>query len=497
MLKTKLLFFIIFFALIEIFAQAPGSYYNPKDDQYRILGLKRAKESFESARAEYDRAKKLFEKGMISIKEYERNKSTFSDSEVNYHQALLAVLFEQQFISVIEAVKYQTPDGKKRVKIKLANTSQGGAEFKKLINIDDELFKSLQPETANNIYVSLLNENNAIISQPYETKIDQIRYGKPVTIEFVLLQDVDAVTVNLIYGSGSQRAPKIYLQKDASVNRVIFQSEQFSQEVELGKTATYALTLELFSGVENTFKLEVVNLPSKINHYFVDPANGARLSHFKFNQSTQTRKAGLQVFLPDRPDDDVKLDQPLSFFVLAIPYEKSGELNINPEKIYTEEEIERLNIGYLKLELVPKGTGQLIVKAPQLYYSIDADEKIEVPVEFYNDGSRRLDNIEFQVDLPINWQKSINPQIIKSLNIREEKRAMFSFTPPADVPPGKYEIRIKTTSLSDERLVRAEDKIITVEIKEQTSLIGTLILILLIGGIIVGVVVFGIKLTRK
>ena len=38
------------------------------------------------------------------------------------------------------------------------------------------------------------------------------------------------------------------------------QSQQFSQEAELGKTATYDLNLELYSGTTNTFSLEVLNL---------------------------------------------------------------------------------------------------------------------------------------------------------------------------------------------------------------------------------------------
>lgn len=493
----KLLLIMILLFVAELTAQGSGSYYNPKDDQFRILGLKRAKEAYESVKTEYERNKQLLSKGLISQKDFERVKNTFADTEVNYHQALLAVLFEKQYISVVEAIKYQAADGKKHVKLKIANTSQGGAEFQKLINIDDELFRSLQPETANNIYISLLNDNNAIISQPYEIKIDQLKYGKPVTVDFILLQDLDAVTVNLIYGSGSQRAPKIYLQKDASVNKVVFQSEQFSQEVELGKEATYDLTLELFSGNENTFKLETVNLPKVINSYFSNPATGARLSQYKFTQDSQTKKAALKIYLPDRPDETLKLDKGIEFYAIAIPYDRIGEVKIQKDKIYTLKEIEEMNLGYLKLELVTKGKGELVVKAAQLFYSIYSGEDIKFPLQIYNEGSRNLSNIEFTVELPFNWQRKIQPEVMKSLNIREEKNVEFEIYPPDDIAPGKYEVRIKTTSLSDNQVIRTDDKIITIEIKEETSLVGTLILIMIIASIIVGIVVFGIKLTRK
>ena len=493
----KFILLLMLLGLSQSFAQNPGSYYNPKDDKYRLLGLKRAKEQFEAAKAEYERNQTMFEKQFISMKELERVKSAYSDAEVNYQQALLAVLFEQQYVSVVEAVKYQTKDGKKHVRLKLANTSGGGEEFKKLLNIDDKLFRSLQPETINDVYVSLLNETNAIISQPYESKIEELDYGKPRTIDFVLLQDLDAVTVNIIYGSGIQRAPKIFLQKDQSANRVLFQSDQFSQEVDLGGSASFSMYLELFSGSSNTYKLEIVNLPQQINNYFVDQVTQAKLSQFKFTESSQTKKANLQVYLPDRPTGDVQIDKPISFFVVAVPYERSKEVEFRQDKIYTKEEIEKLDLGYLKLEITPRGKGELKVNANQLYFTSLPGEKIEVPLEILNEGSRRLDNIEFELDLPINWTKEIKPQIIESLDIRKDKRVVITFTPPDDVPVGKYDIRLRTTCISDEKLVKAEDKTITIEVKQSENIFGTILLVLLIIGLVSVIVVFGIKLSRK
>ena len=493
----KFILLLMLLGLSQSFAQNPGSYYNPKDDKYRLLGLKRAKEQFEAAKAEFERNQAMFNKQFISMKELERVKSAYSDAEVNYQQALLAVLFEQQYVSVVEAVKYQTKDGKKHVRLKLANTSGGGEEFKKLLNIDDKLFRSLQPETINDVYVSLLNENNAIISQPYEAKIEELDYGKPRTVDFVLLQDLDAVTVNIIYGSGTQRAPKIFLQKDQSANRVLFQSDQFSQEVDLGGSASFSMYLELFSGSSNTYKLEIVNLPQQINNYFVDQVTQAKLSQFKFTESSQTKKANLQVYLPDRPTGDVQIDKPISFFVVAVPYERMKEVEFRQGKIYTKEEIEKLDLGYLKLEITPRGKGELKVNANQLYFTSLPGDKIEVPLEILNEGSRRLDNIEFELDLPINWTKEIKPQIIESLDIRKDKRVVITFTPPDDVPVGKYDIRLRTTCISDEKLVKAEDKTITIEVKQSENIFGTILLVLLIIGLVSVIVVFGIKLSRK
>lgn len=478
-------------------AAQSGSYFNQRDDTYRLLGLKRAKDVYEVARAEYDRQKALFDKHLINQAEMDRARSAFSDAEVNFQQSLLAVLFEQQYISVASAVKYHAAEGSRHVRLTLANTSGGSAEFQKLLNIDDKLFRTLQPDVVTNVYVSLFNDQNAVISQPYEAKIAELRYGEPQTIDFALLQDLDAVTVAIIYGNGAQRSMKIFLQKDVSVNKVAIQSEQFSQEVELGKTALFDLTLELFSGAGNTFGLEVVNLPPEISRFFKDPANSARLSQVRFSESTRSKKAALEVALPDRPTGPVIIDRPISFYVLAVPADKGGKSLAPAEKIWTEAELDQLGVGYTKLELLPRGQGKLLVQSPQLYHAITEGDTVMLAIDLINEGSRRLDNVELRVDLPLNWTKRIEPATVPALDIGGETQVRLTFLPPADVAVGKYDIRVRSTATSSGQPVTGEDKTVTVEIKAGANVFGTTLLVLLIVGLVGAVVALGIKLTRR
>ncbi len=494
MKNSLLIFALLASVIIQLAAQVN---YNQRDDKYRLLGLKRAKEAYESARNDYDRFKELFAKGLISQSELDRNRSIYSDAEVNYQQSLLAVLFETQYVSVARAVKYKTANGDKHVKLRVANTSGGGGEFQKLLNVDDKLFRSLQPEVINNIYLSLSNDQGAIISQPYEAKIEQLAYGKPKEIDFALLQDVDAVTVNMIYANGTSRSMKIFLQKDASANRVLVQSEQFSQEVELGTSASFDLTLELFSGTSNTFTLEVVNLPEQINRFFKDAGGQARLSQFRFTESTSSRKAALEVSLPDRPTKEVLMDAPIPFFVLVLPREQIASIRKHSASAWTQEEIEKLGIGFAKLELVPRGKGRLLVRAPQLFHSITPDGSAAMSIEIVNEGSRRLDNIAVTVDAPLNWTKIVTPAVIPSLNIGEEKQVQLAFSPPAGVSVGKYEMRVQTSALSDNQPINAEDKSVTIEVQAEANFWGTAFLILLILALVGGLVWFGIRLSKR
>ena len=474
-----------------------GTFFNQRDDTYPLLGLKRAKEAYETSRLEYDRQSDLYQKRLISRQDYDRATSNLADAEVNYQQSLLVVLFEQQYVVISSAVKYQSSGNRKRVRLTLENSTGGTAEFQKLIGIEDDLFRSLQPDVVNNLYVSLVNDDNAIISEPYEQKIDRLLAGEPVTLDYGLLQDLDAVTVSILYGDGTQQSRKIFLQKDASVNIAAIEAEQFSQEVELGGTTDYAMTLELFSGVSNTFKLEVVGLPTEINRYFLDPASNNRLSQFQFAEGVNTRDAALRVFLPERPTANVNMDEAMAFYALAIPRERLDEFGDLRNRTMTPSEIAALNVGFVRLELVSRGIGEILVRAPQLFHTIKPDETVEVNIEIVNEGTRRLDNVRIESDLPLNWTDVISPAIVEALDINEERRIGLAFTPPADVSPGRYEIRIRTTSLSDDQPIEGEDKSITIQVEQEPNVLGTLLLILVILGLVIGIVVFGIKLSRR
>lgn len=491
---------IILIALLTLVANLPaqvGSPFNQRDDQYRVLGLKRAKEIFEVARAELERQQKLFDKHLVTRSDLDRSRSIFADAEVNYQQSLLAVLFEKQYVSVAKALKYQTDSDARHVRLTLVNTSGGTAEFRKLINIDDALFRSLQPDVVNNVYVSLLNNDGAIISDPYEAKIDRLVYGIPGELDFTLLQDVDVVTVSITYSNGAQRSMKIFLQKDSSVNRVVVQSEQFSQEVELGAKANFGLSLELFSGSSNTFSLQVVGLPRQIGRVFKDRSGNARLSQVKFAESSQTKRASLEISLPDRPTSEVLMDQPIPFYVVVLPRSQVDELTALNRQNITEEDLKNLNAGYVKLELIPRGKGELRVRSPQLFHSIYAGEVVRMNIEVINEGSKRIDNIEVKVDLPLNWTKSINPAVLNNLDISEDSRINFIFTPPADVAVGKYEVRLRTSGQSNNQPITGEDKTVTIEIKPETNILGTVLIVLLVIGLIGGIVIYGIKLSRR
>ena len=278
-------------------------------------------------------------------------------------------------------------------------------------------------------------------------------------------------------------------------------SAQFSQEADLESQATYDLSLEKFSGEANVFKLEVVNLPHQITYEFTDPETQARLSQIKFSEGVTSLELSLRLYLPKNADSDVVIDKPIEFHVLALDNDQSAKLQdlhgTGDRRLLASEEIDGLNAGSARLEIIPRGVPRVEVQAVNLYHEIKVGEEVEMNVTVRNTGTRNLNNVRVYCDLPLNWRTEIEPDLIPTLEQNGDEVVLIRFIPPEDVSVGDYEPKIRTDSLADNRRVESEDKIVRIHISSKTNVLGISILILLLVGLLVGIVVFGIKLTRR
>jgi uncharacterized membrane protein len=118
-------------------------------------------------------------------------------------------------------------------------------------------------------------------------------------------------------------------------------------------------------------------------------------------------------------------------------------------------------------------------------------------VTVFNDGTRRLDNIKITCDNPLNWRSIVKPDLIKSLDPGKEQTLSISIIPPDDVSVGAQEVKIKTEAFINNTRVESDDKTVRIQIEAKTPILGTILLILLLVGVIVGIVVFGIKISRR
>jgi hypothetical protein len=463
----------------------------------KLLRLKSAQLSLELKKADFNRYLKLKEDGLTSEADFAQRQTSYLQAQVDYQQALISFMGSEARISVASAVKFQDGSGKKFVRVALRYASK---ELKELANLKisaEELFPLDFMKEIKDVYVSLSTEGK-IISDPYEKSIASMPIETEREVTFQLLKDVESLDVSISY-SGKTEKTSVYLQKGVSANIVTVNSAQFSQEADLESTATYDLSLEKFSGEANVFKLEAIDLPQQITYEFSDPTTSARLSQIKFSEGITSLKLQLKLYLPKNPDDRVVLDKPLEFFVLALDNDQTLKLRaletagagIGPK------EIEGLKAGSVKLELIPRGVPKVEVQAVNLYHEIKAGDDISMDVTIRNTGTRKLNNIRVYCDLPLNWRVEIKPDLLPILEQNKDEVVSIKFLPPAGVSVGDYEPKIRTDAVADNRRVESEDKIVRIHITSKANVLGIGALVLLLVGLLVGIVVFGIKLTRR
>ena len=112
-------------------------------------------------------------------------------------------------------------------------------------------------------------------------------------------------------------------------------------------------------------------------------------------------------------------------------------------------------------------------------------------------GTRRLDNIRVLTDDPLGWRSIVEPDLISSLEVEKEAVVNLIFTPPSDVGVGAQEVKIRAEAMAENRLIEASDKTVRIQISAKTALWGTILLIVCLVGLVVGIVIFGIKLSRR
>ena len=485
---------VLFLFTAAAAAQSP----QPQESQnMKLLRLKSSQLSLELKKADFDRYLKLKEEGLTSEADFAQRRTAYLQAQVDYQQALISFMGSEARISVAGAVKFQDAGGKKFVRVTLRYSSKELKELAKLNISAEDLFPLDFMKEIKDVSVSLKSEGK-IISDPYEKVVPTLPIEEERNVTFQLLKDVENLDISIFY-SGKTETTSVYLQKGVSANIVTINSAQFSQEADLESQATYDLSLEKFSGEANVFKLELVNLPQPITYEFSDPQTQARLSQIKFTEGVTSMKLSLKLYLPKSADAQVVIDKPLEFYALALDIDQAAKLReleaVNPR--LEPGAVEGLKAGSVKLELIPRGVGKVEVQAVNLYHEIKVGQTVSMEVRVKNAGTRKLNNIRISTDLPLSWRDEVRPDLIAILEQNQEEVVSIRFLPPPDVSVGDYEPKIRTECVADNRKVESEDKIVRIHISSRTNILGISVLILLLVGLLVGIVVFGIRLTRR
>ncbi len=468
----------------------------------RILELERRHVLLKEAQGALDRKQELRRQGLISESELEAARTALELAELDYRHSLAAMMVVRPRVSVVRALKRSFSDGRKVVVLTIqvflpapsaplvASALEAQPEGPGAI---DDIFISLKHTGAPGA-LDEATTRGTTIALPYEFRLAKPKDGDRRQIEFQLLRDVSSVTVSI---SGRDRVQDIDVQLEKAETDVplTLSASQVSQEADWGGQLSYDLRLER-AGVETqTFQLRVLNLPRQVSWSFFVPGEEARVSQVGFPPGVTEQRLGLRLFLPDRGDDDIRVDQPLHFWVVGL-----GEADRDsfPEsRSYSDAEVLSGRAGRVRLEVIPRGVGRLDIVAPTLFLKTHPGEAAVANLTVRNFGTRSLDNVQIHQEAPLNWKAEVTPNLIRELDLQKEENLSLKVTIPADAPQGDYEVRVRAEGRASGHSLPAEVKIFRVSVVARPNLSATLALVAGVLALVAGLLFFGLRLTRR
>jgi len=506
--------------LSAIVISSPARAQMAAEEQLLYLEAKQAQVEYLTASEKWERSRRLSTDGLISAETAAAERTTHSAALVAYQRALLRLIDTLPHVGIVSATKYQDDSGHKRVRLVLRNDTPllTETEFAPLLrgpiaqtadgsgSSDAILGEFLEIRALTNVFVSLKDvgdilpgqsafvaaQQQIVIGKPYEARIERLPHGGQARLDFELLQDVENVVVSIRKNSRVQELP-IKLEYDTRKGSVTVNALQFSQEANLGSQVSYDLLIERGAGGNQTLRLVTAGLPPAVRAEFVDPETQARLTQLTLLSGTASRRLRLRLSMPEKTDSSLTLDRPLAFHALL--YDGDREITV-PAQL-DDDGARALGVGWARLEVLPRGLGEITVTAPTLFFEIKSGERIEMPLLVRNSGTRRLDDIELRFDLPPGWQAALTPNALGTLDPNREQAVQAVITPSKSSGVGEFEMRLQTRCSTDHRPLQVEDKRVRVSVVRTANVAGTGLIVVLVLGILGSVIAAGIRLTRR
>jgi len=457
--------------------------------------------------AAFKESQTLFEKGLYSKTEVtsaeeasRQSKLDRDQAEIDLEKTRLAFLNNALNVTLEKATLYLDDQGQKHARLSIRNNSNTS------LIIDEEGRYSQKEKDAllsvDNLMVRLLLDRR-LIGRPFEVRVSQLAVNQRKDIDFVLQRDAEAVTVEMSYGDKTVSLP-VYLEKEAKDDRVLMDAMQFSQEGELGGRVTYDLSLERFVDDNETFSLEVVNLPGDYTYEFHETEEGSnqdqRVARIRFKKGTTTKMIRFVINMPKEIPKE-QLNEKITMQVMILDkFAQQRLATIRAAKqglSLNSRDLDSAQVSYETLEMVPRGRAEVTITSTNLFIKAKVGDVIKYSFDLQNTGTVSLDRIRAYLTLPLNWTASMAPEKDITLDVEGKKKIDVEVIPAVDVIPGDYEIKIEARTVHQGRDIEATSKIMRLQVEGKSSfLIGALLMLGLVG-MIVGVAVMTIKVSRR
>jgi len=118
-------------------------------------------------------------------------------------------------------------------------------------------------------------------------------------------------------------------------------------------------------------------------------------------------------------------------------------------------------------------------------------------IRLENEGMRAITNVSAEIFLPANWEYEITPQRIEILNPGERVPLEINIKMPTDVLPGIYQIRYRMIGNSVNRNLQTAEIEFRAEVVKKTNVIVVLLSVILSLAVIIGAIMFIIKISKN
>ncbi len=355
-------------------AQPNGESSRTRDEQDRHIKIEIERQKMESAKRLMDKKKieledlqamMAEENNIVTVAEvktaeedYERAVSEYEQAKLTLQQVELESLQDEWHISVEATSLSESPDGRELFSITLRNSSSPVklVESSKVVGQDiiisaqiDDIFVTIREQEG-------YGSGGAIITEPYERRIETLKEDESVTLEFELIKEnIRDVVVELEYAGREERKNIHLKQEDPYISVVSARRYKEGDRRRLEVVLTYgALTDET---AEDEIEEVDTTTAQEINNVYVSIKDDTdAIIGFPYEYRIPTLKDGEEKML------DFELRRNVDSLVVSLNYLKEENLY----KIHLEEDTRHISILSAKKFRVASNTGGQMMVTLQL-----------------------------------------------------------------------------------------------------------------------------------
>lgn len=464
----------------------------------------RKKLDMETRQSEYEEIEELFDQNIGTIDQlngalaaYQQARLAYAQDSLALEETRLSFLRDATHISIREAKKYRTADGRRQVEITIENSSELGQAM--ALNPHKKLEQVQALLGLQNILVSIRDPDGLIVAEPYETLVPSLRLGERQALQFRLLEDYEAVVVSLRLPDTYAEDPYIVLRRESLQDLPTLSSAQSSQEGDLNSRVRYDLILERLAEEEKTFRLAVIDLPEEIAASFVDPATEAELTQVKFSDKLSRQQLELELQIPEKLSQHY-IDQTIEFYVFVVDQEGFQQLaqlkRSRGEQPLSPKELAALKGTRERFALIPRGTGRLELLVDDRFQELETSQAATFQVDLLNAGTLELARASLRLSLPAGWTCQATPETVASIAPGERETVELVLASPPGLK-GEYEFRLEAAGYAGQSRVEAQEKEISVRVEPPIDRWRTGLIIGGIIALIAGVTIASVRLSRR